>query len=75
MTSQQKSEQEPLADLAARIAHDVGTPMTAILGYAELIEKSIGDDKNRKRARNIIDQAHRVNQLLQELLRTSQADR
>jgi two-component system NtrC family sensor kinase len=64
-------EAEKLASisaLTAGIAHDVGTPMTAILGYAELIAKSVEDEKNRKRATTIAEQVHRVSGLLETLL-------
>ena len=57
-----------LSTITAGIAHDVGTPMTTILGYAELMEKSVGDEKNRARARQIVEQVRRVTDLLSTLL-------
>ncbi|MAG31257.1 MAG: hypothetical protein CL908_10265 [Deltaproteobacteria bacterium] len=57
-----------LSTIAAGIAHDVGTPMTTILGYAELIKNSVGDAKNRDRAGHIVDQVRRVTDLLRTLL-------
>jgi two-component system NtrC family sensor kinase len=70
-------EAEKLASisaLTAGIAHDVGTPMTAILGYAELIAKSVEDEKNRKRATTIAEQVHRVSGLLETLLTLARSE-
>jgi signal transduction histidine kinase len=63
-----------ISALTAGIAHDVGTPMTAILGYAELIAKSVGDEKNRKRATTIVQQVHRVSELLETLMSLSRGE-
>ena len=61
--------------LTAGITHDIGTPLTAILGYAELIAKSVGDDKNRKRAATIVTQVHRVGDLIETLVNLSRTER
>jgi len=68
-------EAEKLASvttLTAGIFHDIGTPMTAILCYAELIAKSVGDEKNRKRATTIVEQVNRVSELIEALMNLSQ---
>ncbi|MFK7898741.1 MAG: nitrogen regulation protein NR(II) [Myxococcota bacterium] len=68
---QRAHEAEQLAALStitAGITHDVGTPMTTILGYAELIEGSTDEEKNRKRATHIVEQVRRVTDLLRTLL-------
>lgn len=57
-----------LSTLTAGIAHDVGTPMNVILGYAQMMERSEKDPKNRERLRTIREQAQRVTQLIQTLL-------
>jgi len=57
-----------LSTISAGIAHDVGTPMTTILGYAELLQKSVKDPKNQERAGHIVDQVRRVKDLLRTLL-------
>ncbi len=57
-----------VSTISAGIAHDVGTPMTTILGYAELLQKTVKDDKNRERAGHIVDQVRRVKDLLRTLL-------
>ena len=64
-------EAEKLASisvLTSRIAHDIGAPLTAILGYAELMQKSITGEKNRKRATIIVEQVNRISELIQTLL-------
>ncbi|MGH0038298.1 MAG: PAS domain-containing sensor histidine kinase [Myxococcota bacterium] len=57
-----------IGSLAAGLAHDIGTPMNVILGYAEMMQRSLGDDRNRHRAGIIGDQVRRVSQLVQTLL-------
>jgi len=66
--ARQAEQLAALSTITAGIAHDVGTPMTTILGYAELLERSASDDKSRDRARHIVDQVRRVTDLLQTLL-------
>jgi PAS domain S-box-containing protein len=63
-----------IATLAAGIAHDIGAPMTAILGYAEMMQKSLPDDKNRKRAGIIVEQLNRITELVQALLNIARPD-
>jgi PAS domain S-box-containing protein len=70
-TEERARRAEQLAEvstISAGIAHDVGTPMTTILGYAELLQKTAKDDKNRERAGHIVDQVRRVKDLLRTLL-------
>ena len=66
--ARQAEQLAALSTITAGIAHDVGTPMTTILGYAELLERSATDEKSRDRARHIVDQVRRVTDLLQTLL-------
>jgi len=76
-TDRETLEAEKLASinaLTAGIAHDIGTPMTAILGYAELLAKSVKDEKNRKRATTIVEQVHRVSELIEILMSFSRTE-
>jgi PAS domain S-box-containing protein len=57
-----------LAVITAGIAHDVGTPMNVILGYADMLRDSLEDPKDRRRAEVISEQVRRVTDLLQTLL-------
>jgi two-component system sensor kinase FixL len=70
-TEERAKRAEQLAEvstISAGIAHDVGTPMTTILGYAELLQKTVTQPKNRERAGHIVDQVRRVKDLLRTLL-------
>lgn len=64
----QSEQLAELSTISAGIAHDVGTPMTTILGYAELLQKTATTPKNRERAGHIVDQVRRVKDLLRTLL-------
>jgi len=64
----QSEQLAELSTITAGIAHDVGTPMTTILGYAELLQKNVVNPKNRERAGHIVDQVRRVKDLLRTLL-------
>jgi PAS domain S-box-containing protein len=66
--AQEAEKLASIATLTAGIAHDVGAPMTAILGYAEMMQKSLIDEKNQRRAGIIVEQVKRISELIQALL-------
>ncbi len=57
-----------IGTLTAGIAHDVGTPVNIIAGYAKLMEQSLTGETNRERARVIGAQATRITSLIQTLM-------
>lgn len=57
-----------ISTLVAGIAHEVGTPMNVILGYAQMMRASLPDEKNRERADLIVEQVTRLIDLIQTLL-------
>ena len=57
-----------IAELASGLAHEIGTPMNIILGYARMLEGSSITDKERERAQMICEQTKRVAKLIQTLL-------
>ena len=57
-----------IGTLAAGLAHEVGTPMNVILGYAQMIQTSAQDEAICERARIIREQVQRVSQIIQTLL-------
>ena len=57
-----------LSVITAGIAHDIGTPMNVILGYADMLKDSLDNPKDRRRAEVISEQVRRVTDLLQTLL-------
>lgn len=68
---QRAKSAEQLASLSiitAGIAHDIGTPMNVILGYADMLRDSLENPKDRRRAEVISEQVRRVTDLLQTLL-------
>ena len=57
-----------LSVITAGIAHDIGTPMNVILGYADMLRDSLENPKDQRRAEVISDQVRRVTDLLQTLM-------
>ena len=57
-----------IAELASGLAHEIGTPMNIILGYARMLEGTLVTDKERERAQMICEQTKRVAKLIQTLL-------
>ena len=57
-----------LGTLLAGLAHDVGTPVNVILGYAQMMQRSLPEGKDRERSRVIAEQAKRVASLIQTLM-------
>jgi two-component system, sensor histidine kinase and response regulator len=54
-------------DMANMVVHDMRSPLTSILGYAELIRKSL-DQQGQSDLKKIIAEAKRVNSYLDDLL-------
>ncbi|MDJ0867003.1 MAG: PAS domain S-box protein [Myxococcota bacterium] len=70
-SEQRARDAEQLASigtLATGLAHDIGTPMNVILGYADMMRDSLADETQRKRAQIIGEQVSRVAQLVQTLM-------
>lgn len=71
LTEDRAKSAEQLASLSvitAGVAHDIGTPMNVILGYADMLSDSLENPKDRRRAEVISEQVRRVTDLLQTLL-------
>ncbi len=52
-------------EFTANVSHELKTPLTAISGYAELIESGMGDEKDRRR---FVQEIHRSSERLQTLI-------
>lgn len=70
---QQAQEATRERDLLISIAaHDLRTPLTAVLGQAELLRRRLArdsdDERNQRTAGVIVEQAHRLNRMIGALL-------
>jgi signal transduction histidine kinase len=57
-----------IGTLTAGLAHEVGTPMNVILGYAQLLEAEASDEGARETAHTIVGQVRRVTGIIETLL-------
>ncbi len=54
--------------LAAGMAHEVGNPLGAVVGYLELLKAELSDERQRDIAVRAADEAGRIDRLVRELL-------
>jgi signal transduction histidine kinase len=57
-----------LGMLAGGVAHALNNPLTAVLGYAELIRETAEEPRVRRDAGTIVDEAKRMREIVQRLL-------
>jgi signal transduction histidine kinase len=57
-----------IGELASGLAHEIGTPMNIILGYARMLESAVEGEEDRERVRMIGEQTRRVTKLIETLL-------
>jgi signal transduction histidine kinase len=56
-----------LGQLASGVAHSLNNPLTAVLGYAELIAESSGETRVQEDARTIVTEALKMKEIVQRL--------
>jgi PAS domain S-box-containing protein len=71
----QTEELAALATLVTGIAHDIGTPMNVILGYTDMLARSLREEKDRERVQIIKGQVERVTRLIQTLMNFARPQR
>jgi signal transduction histidine kinase len=54
------SEGRATEEALSELAHDLRTPISVILGYAELLERRSAEDKTREAAGHILEAAERL---------------
>ncbi len=63
-------------DFTANVSHELKTPLTAITGYAELIDSGMVDETSQKHfVEEIIKNANRLLSLINDIIRLSALDR
>ncbi|MGP0017901.1 MAG: sensor histidine kinase [Candidatus Sulfotelmatobacter sp.] len=60
-----------LGQLLAGVAHELNNPLTAIMGYGELINDAIAAPQARDQLANLVSEARRMNRIIDNLLRFS----
>jgi signal transduction histidine kinase len=60
-------------EILSALAHDLRTPITVIVGYAELIERRSEEAKTREAAANILEASERLRSAVDRLLRDARA--
>jgi len=57
-----------VGELAAGAAHEINTPLAVLSGRAQLLASQVTDPRLRQAASVIVDQAHRVSQIITDLM-------
>jgi len=64
-----------LGRLTANIAHEVRNPLSAISYATELLQEEQGDARSRRLLQIVLDNTHRINQIVQDVMQLNRRDR
>jgi two-component system, NtrC family, sensor histidine kinase PilS len=64
-----------LGRLTANIAHEVRNPLSAISYAAELMQEEQADTKQQRLLQIVLDNTHRINQIVQDVMQLNRRDR
>lgn len=64
-----------LGRLTANIAHEVRNPLSAISYATELLQEEPGDARSRRLLQIVLDNTHRINQIVQDVMQLNRRDR
>jgi signal transduction histidine kinase len=67
LVAKYRSKLEEVADLVARIRHEINNPLTGVLGQAQLLLREELSDRARKRAQTIEELAMRIRDIVAQL--------
>jgi two-component system, NtrC family, sensor histidine kinase KinB len=73
VTSQKQAEQFR-NEFVALVSHDLRTPLTSLMGYAELLQRRLTDEGHEREAASaasVLASARRMNAMIQELLEST----
>jgi two-component system, NtrC family, sensor histidine kinase PilS len=64
-----------LGRLTANIAHEVRNPLSAISYATELLQEEPGDARHQRLLQIVLDNTHRINQIVQDVMQLNRRDR
>ncbi len=64
-----------LGRLTVNIAHEVRNPLSAISYATELLQEAHGDGKHQRLLQIVMDNTHRINQIVQDVMQLNRRDR
>lgn len=67
MLADQRQQDQKLRNDLANISHDLRTPLTAIMGYLELLQDASSPSEEKRYLAIILDRTHTLQHLIQEL--------